>query len=255
MPKMQKTDEEPARTSITETSLSRSNLVAIKQLEGNAATMTTGVICALTVMLDLKDLRTGLHATRLAEWAVRVGEQLGIQDAELQDLETASLLHDIGKIGVPDAILLKPGKLTDEETALARKHPEYGWAILQSIPGFERASLLVLHHHERYDGNGYPAGLESDEIPLGARIVAVVDAYDAMTSDRAYRKGLERDEAFRRLEADSGSQFDPEVTALYIRMLKDVRVAPEDQSDRHPLLEPGGDPGAPPPLPSLTGGE
>lgn len=183
-----------------------------------------GILCALNMMLDLKDLRTGLHATRLAEWAVRVGERLGVARDELDDIEKASLLHDIGKIGVPDDVLFKPGKLNEEETAQARRHPEYGWAILQSIPGFERMSLLVLHHHERYDGQGYPAGLAGEEIPLGSRIVAVVDAYDAMTSDRAYRKGLPYAEAIRRLHADMGSQFDPEVTKLFVSMADRVQA-------------------------------
>jgi HD-GYP domain-containing protein (c-di-GMP phosphodiesterase class II) len=190
----------------------------LKQLEEDFATMETGVMCALNMVLDLKDLRTGLHATRLAEWAVRVGERLGVGPEELRDIERASLLHDIGKIGVPDEVLFKPGRLTEEETEQARRHPEYGWAILKSVPGFERASLLVLHHHERYDGAGYPAGLAGEEIPLGARIVGVVDAYDAMISDRAYRKGLPHEEAVRRLEADAGSQFDPNVTPLFVRM-------------------------------------
>ena len=194
-----------------------------KQLEEAVKQTETGVICALNMVLDLKDLRTGLHATRLAEWAVRVAERLGVAPTELRDIERASLLHDIGKIGVPDEVLFKPAKLTEEETAQARRHPEYGWAILQSIPGFERASLLVLHHHERYDGKGYPAGLAGEDIPLGARIVAVVDAYDAMISDRAYRKGLPPEEAERRLEADAGAQFDPNVTPLFVRMTRRTR--------------------------------
>ena len=193
-----------------------------RRLEEAVKLTQIGAMCALNMLLDLKDLRTGLHATRLAEWAVRVAEALGVERSELSDIERASLLHDIGKIGVPDDVLFKPGKLDEHETALARRHPEYGWAILQSIPGFERASLLVLHHHERFDGTGYPAGLQGTEIPLGARIVAVVDAYDAMISDRAYRKGLPPEEAIRRLRADKHSQFDPDVTELFITMTERV---------------------------------
>jgi len=193
-----------------------------RRLEEAVKLTQIGAMCALNMLLDLKDLRTGLHATRLAEWAVRVAETLGVERSELSDIERASLLHDIGKIGVPDEVLFKPGKLDEQETAIARRHPEYGWAILQSIPGFERASLLVLHHHERFDGTGYPAGLQGTEIPLGARIVAVVDAYDAMISDRAYRKGLPPEEAIRRLRADKHSQFDPDVTELFIAMTQRV---------------------------------
>ena len=129
-------------------------------------------------------------------------------------------MHDIGKIGLPDSILLKPGKLTPEEYATTKKHPEYGWAILRSIPGFERTSLLVLHHHERYDGKGYPAGLAGKEIPLGSRIVSIVDSFDAMLSSRAYRNALPVDEAVRRLVADTGAQFDPEIAPLFIDLAK-----------------------------------
>ena len=192
----------------------------VRRLEERLLATRTGVTCALNMLLDLKDLRTGLHATRLAEWAVRVGENLGVGVDELRHIEAASLLHDIGKIGLPDAILHKPGKLTREEYALTKKHPEYGWAILRSIPGFERASLLVLHHHERYDGDGYPAGLAGDEIPLGARIVAVVDAFDAMLSTRAYRDALPLEEVLRRLDADTGTQFDPKITPFFIELTK-----------------------------------
>lgn len=211
--------------------------IKIRELEGTVDKTLTGVMCALNMLLDLKDLRTGLHATRLAEWAVRVGERLGVSGSELRDLERAAVVHDIGKIGVPDEVLLKPEKLTAEEFGYAARHPEYGWAILQSIPGFEKASLLVLHHHERYDGKGYPAGLEGEEIPLGSRIVAVVDAYDAMVSDRTYRKGLPHEEAARRLEADTGTQFDPVVTPLFLSMLDQEEWPRQERDDeREPLI-------------------
>lgn len=185
--------------------------IRIKQLEEELKRAQTGTICALSLLLDLKDLKTGLHATRLAEWAVRVGEHMGVDTSALKEIEIASLLHDIGKIGVPDAILLKPGKLTSEEYELVKKHPEYGWAILNSIPGLEHTSLLVLHHHERFDGKGYPAGLVGEDIPLGARIVAVVDTFDAMLSNRPYRDGFSAAEVFERLKPEAGSQFDPDI--------------------------------------------
>jgi HD-GYP domain-containing protein (c-di-GMP phosphodiesterase class II) len=191
-----------------------------RRLKEDLKSLRTGVMCALNMLLDLKDLRTGLHATRLAEWAVRVGESLGVDEHQLHDIEAASLLHDIGKIGLPDSILLKPGKLTNEEYSITKKHPEYGWAILRSIPGFERTSLLVLHHHERYDGRGYPAGLAGEDIPLGSRIVAIVDSFDAMLSSRAYRDALPVEEAVRRLTADTGSQFDPRIAPLFIELAK-----------------------------------
>ncbi len=192
-------------------------------------------MCALNMLLDLKDMRTGLHATRLAEWAVRVGENLGIDEIELRDIEAASLLHDIGKIGLPDSILLKPGRLTPEEYAITKKHPEYGWAILRSVPGFERASLLVLHHHERYDGKGYPAGLVGEEIPLGSRIVAIVDAFDAMLSSRAYRDALPVEEAVGRLVADTGKQFDPKIAPLFIELARSHMPELLSSSDELPV--------------------
>jgi HD-GYP domain-containing protein (c-di-GMP phosphodiesterase class II) len=126
------------------------------------------------------------------------------------------LLHDIGKIGIPDAILQKPGKLTPAERELMQKHSEYGWSVLRLFPGFEQVSLLVLHHHERLDGKGYPAGLKGDEIPLGSRIVSILDAFDAMISNRCYRPGLPLEEAVRRLETDSGTQFDPDIVRLFL---------------------------------------
>ncbi len=190
----------------------------VKQLESKLSRFSAATVYSLTTLLDLRDLSTGTHGTRLAEWAVQVGELAGLDGDELQDLEVACLLHDIGKVGLPDAILDKPGKLTDEEYEQIKKHCDYGWAILRLLPGFERIGLLVLHHHERIDGRGYPAGLQGEEIPLGARIVAVVDAFDAMVSDRPYRAGLPVEEALRRLRKDSGSQFDPRIVDLFLEV-------------------------------------
>jgi HD-GYP domain-containing protein (c-di-GMP phosphodiesterase class II) len=193
-----------------------SEYIQIKQLEEQAKAHRSSVICAFNQLLDLKDLNTGVHSTRLAEWGVRVGQELGLDEAALQDLEVAALLHDIGKIGIPDAILSKPGKLDDDEYALMKKHPEYGWAVLRILPGFERASLDILHHHEQFDGKGYPAGLKESEIPIVSRIVSVIDAFDAMVSSRPYRNGLPQEEAARRLIQSSGTQFDPVVVQCFL---------------------------------------
>ncbi len=194
--------------------------IKVKELQTQLLAVRTSVICAMNQLLDLKDLNTGVHSTRLAEWSVRIGRDLGLDDDCLRDLEAAAILHDIGKIGVPDAILRKPAKLTEEEYAVIKKHPEYGWAVLRAVPGFERVSLFVLHHHEAFDGKGYPAGLRGDEIPIGSRIVSVMDSFDAMVSSRPYRKGLPLDEAIRRLEADTGKQFDPVVTPKFIALAR-----------------------------------
>jgi HD-GYP domain-containing protein (c-di-GMP phosphodiesterase class II) len=190
----------------------------VKELEEQKRALLKSVVCGFNQMLDLRDLNTGIHSTRLAEWAVRVARKLGIPEADFYQLEVAALLHDIGKIGIPDSILRKEGKLTDEERNLMNKHPEYSWSILRLFPGLDKASLYALHHHESYDGRGYPGGLRGEEIPLGSRIVSVIDAYDAMISNRCYRKGLPHEEAARRLTASAGTQFDPEVVRAFLEI-------------------------------------
>src|SRR5271170_6145074 len=192
--------------------------IHVKQMEEQISALRSSLICAFNQLLDLKDLNTGVHSTRLAEWALHVAGELGLDQSYLGDIEVAALLHDIGKIGISDAILNKPAKLTPEEYDLMKKHPEYGWAVLRQVPGMERASLIILHHHESYDGCGYPGGLKGEEIPIGSRIVSVIDAYDAMISDRCYRKGLSHEEAVRRLIAGSGSQFDPHVVQVFVEI-------------------------------------
>lgn len=190
----------------------------IKVLEEQQRALLNSVICGFNQLLDLRDLGTGIHSTRLAEWAVRVAGKLGMDEAEFHQLEVAALLHDIGKIGIPDAILKKDGRLTEEERALMNRHPEYSWSILRLFPGLEKASLYALHHHESYDGGGYPGGLKGSEIPIGSRIVAIIDAYDAMISNRCYRKGLSQEEAVGRLLAGAGTQFDPVVVKGFVEI-------------------------------------
>jgi HD-GYP domain-containing protein (c-di-GMP phosphodiesterase class II) len=192
----------------------------VKELEGHQQALLKSVICAFNQLLDLRDLNTGVHSTRLAEWALRVAEKLDLPRGDFYQLEVAALLHDIGKIGIPDAILKKTGKLTEEERGLMNKHPEYSWSILRLFPDLEKASLYALHHHESYDGSGYPGGLKGEDIPLGSRIVSVIDAYDAMISNRCYRHGLSHDEAVRRLREAAGTQFDPMVVESFVNIAK-----------------------------------
>jgi HD-GYP domain-containing protein (c-di-GMP phosphodiesterase class II) len=191
-------------------------LMRIKELEERHATFRDSVICAFNQLLDLKDLNTGVHSTRLAEWALRVARKLDVPEKCLYQVEVAALLHDVGKIGVPDAILKKSAPLTAEERAIINRHPEYSWSILRLFSELEEASLFALHHHENVDGSGYPARLTGNDIPLASRIVSVIDAYDAMISNRCYRKGLPHEEAVRRLLASSGTQFDSEVVRAFI---------------------------------------
>jgi HD-GYP domain-containing protein (c-di-GMP phosphodiesterase class II) len=208
----------------------------LRRLEQHFDSFRRATICALNQMLDLKDLNTGVHSTRLAEWALRLGECVGIDGDELRDLEIAAILHDIGKVGVPDAILNKPARLDPDERRVIEKHPEWGWAILRTIPGFERASLLVLHHHEKIDGTGYPARLRGEEIPFGARIVCAVDSFDAMVSDRSYRRGMPLEEALRRMRADAGTHFDPVIVEHFARFA--AQVLPEVASIADPTAKP-----------------
>ena len=198
------------------TSLWTPDSLRVKQMEQQITALRSSVICAFNQLLNLKDLNTGVHSTRLAEWGMRVGQELGLDEAELQNLEVTALLHDIGKVGIPDSILKKPERLDQTEYALMKKHPEYGWVVLRMLPGFEHAALDILHHHENFDGTGYPAGLKESEIPVVSRIVSVIDAFDAMVSSRPYRVGLPHEEAVRRLIASSGTQFDPAVVQCFL---------------------------------------
>jgi len=191
-------------------------VLRIKELEEQQLAFRNSLVCAFNQMLDLKDINTGVHSTRLAEWALRVARKMEMPEDRLYQVEVAALLHDVGKIGVPDAILKKAGPLTLEERALINRHPEYSWSILRLFPGLEEASLYALHHHESIDGTGYPAGLKGSDIPLVSRIICVIDAFDAMVSNRCYRQGLPHSEAIARLIRSSGTQFDAHVLQAFI---------------------------------------
>jgi HD-GYP domain-containing protein (c-di-GMP phosphodiesterase class II) len=188
----------------------------IRELESQVLHFRNALVCSFNQLLDLRDLNTGVHSTRLAEWGLRVARDLGVPENCMSDLEMGALLHDIGKIGVPDGILNKPGRLTSEEYDFVKRHPEFGWTVIRNLPGLEQTSLYVLHHHENFDGSGYPARLKGSEIPIGSRIVSVIDAFDAMVSSRPYRKGMPLQEALRRLNQASGTQFDPAVIKSFL---------------------------------------
>jgi len=170
---------------------------------------------ALVQALETRDFETHGHSERVVTFSLRLGYELGLEKDALRDLELGALLHDIGKIGVPDAILRKPAKLNEEEWAKMKLHPLHGQKILRNITFLEGAAKVVAQHHERWDGDGYPYGVRGEDIDIGARIFAVVDAFDAMVSDRVYRKGRPYQEALEELERCAGTQFDPLIVEAF----------------------------------------
>ena len=184
------------------------------ELEKTSAT----TLIALTRALDARDQDTEGHSERVAALAVEIGSEMGLEDAVLHPLRLAALLHDIGKIGIPDAILHKPGPLDEQEWALMRKHPQTGYDILRNIPYLAPALDAILHHHEKYNGKGYPAGISGDAISLSARILAVVDVYDALTSHRPYRPAFSPEKALEMIRGEAGQQFDPAVVQALVRI-------------------------------------
>jgi putative two-component system response regulator len=184
---------------------------------------------ALTAALETRDAETHGHSERVVTFSLRLGRELRLDKAQMTALEFGSLLHDIGKIGVPDAILRKPAKLDEEEWTRMREHPLHGQQILREIEFLEGAARVVAQHHERWDGTGYPFGLRGEEIDLNARIFSVADAFDAMISDRVYRRGRSYEAAAEELDNWSGRQFDPQVVAAF------HRVPREDWEELHRL--------------------
>jgi putative nucleotidyltransferase with HDIG domain len=165
--------------------------------------------------LDLRDKETEGHTVRVAEMATRFARSLGLSEDDLVQMRRGSLLHDIGKMGVPDVILLKPGKLSDAESGIMRKHPGYAFSLLAPIDYLQKAMEVPYCHHEKWDGSGYPRGLKGEQIPIAARIFSVIDVWDALTSDRPYRKAWSKEEALAYILQESGRQFDPEVTQAF----------------------------------------
>jgi putative nucleotidyltransferase with HDIG domain len=176
---------------------------------------------ALTTALETRDQETHGHSERVVSYSMRLGREYGLSRDEMKSLEFGSLLHDIGKIGVPDSILRKPAKLTEEEWVLMREHPMHGQQILRGIEFLQGAARVVAQHHEKWDGSGYPLGLHGKEIDVCARIFAVADAFDAITSDRVYRRGKSYEAAAQELDEWAGRQFDPKVVEAFHRVPKD----------------------------------
>lgn len=198
-------------------------LDARKQIAGLAGNPYEAFVESLAAALDLREHETGLHSKRVALNTLLIARELYSKADELREIYWGSLLHDIGKIGVPDSILLKHGRLSKAEWAIMRQHPEHGHRILEKLPILARAAEIVLCHEERYDGSGYPRGLKGDAIPLPARLFAVIDALDAMTFDRPYRRAVPFDKAKAEILRMSGRQFDPVAVAAFLEVAASLR--------------------------------
>lgn len=198
---------------------------ALNSLEG----AYRSTLQALTAALETRDSETHGHSERVVSYSLRLGREYGLSSEEMKALEFGSLLHDIGKIGVPDSILRKPAKLTEEEWVRMREHPLHGQQILRGIEFLQGAARVVAQHHEKWDGTGYPLGLRKEDIDICARIFAVADAFDAITSDRVYRRGKPYEAAAQELDDWAGRQFDPKVVEAFHRVPK------EDWEELHRL--------------------
>ena len=191
----------------------------IQKIEKHSADLEASheaIIRGWAMMLELRDLETSGHVTRTCQMMEFLARQYRFSEEQMRNIRWGALLHDIGKIGIPDAILLKPGPLTPEERQTMQRHAGYARDILDSVPYLVPARTIPFAHHERWDGSGYPSGLRGEEIPLEARLFAVVDVADAMTSDRPYRQALPVSEAYRHLKEEAGRLYDPQVVTLFI---------------------------------------
>jgi diguanylate cyclase (GGDEF)-like protein/PAS domain S-box-containing protein len=184
----------------------------------------SSIISSIKTTMFEKSNETEEHAERLAELSRKLGMALGLDNEELNELELLATLHDIGKIGIDDRILTKPGKLTENEWSEMKKHPEIGYRITSTSPELQHISEYILSHHERWDGKGYPQGLSGKNIPLLSRILAIVDSYDAMTQDRVYRKAMTRDAAIEEIMKNVGTQFDPEIARIFVDDVLNISV-------------------------------
>src|SRR5688572_14539216 len=191
---------------------------------------------ALALAIEAKDHTAHNHIRRVQVYSVGLAKALGMSDAETQAVETAALLHDIGKLAVPEHILAKPGPLTPEEFQKVRIHPQVGAAIISSVPFPYPVAPLIMSHHERWDGRGYPEGLKAEQIPLGARVLCVVDHYDALTSDRPYHKPMTEDAAIALLEQEAGKALDPTAVQAFLKILPGLRADILRADDELPRL-------------------
>jgi putative two-component system response regulator len=182
-----------------------------------------GVVAALANAVEAKDVTTESHCQRLAGHAARLAQSIGLEGADLRAVTYGALLHDVGKIGIAESILNKPGPLTEAEWTEMRRHPEIGEQICAPLSSSRLFVPIIRGHHERWDGRGYPDGLRGERIPLGARIVGIVDAFDAMVNDRPYRAARSLGDAIRELRSEAGHQFDPDLVTRFVATIEDAR--------------------------------
>jgi len=216
-----------------------------KRFVGKIEVANDNTLLALAAALDVREHNTGVHSQRVADYTLRLAREVGVRDKDtLEVFWRGALLHDVGKIGIPDKVLLKPGPLSDEEWVVMRNHPDVGARMLRKIEFLRDPSEIVLSHHEWYDGSGYPRKLKGDQIPLGARLFAVIDVYDALTTDRAYHTSRSHTDSLVKLREGSDTHFDPAVVAAFAKIpFEELReIAKKNQTSL--LL-------ASPPVPSL----
>lgn len=196
------------------------NIMASRIIDGTREreNILIGILIALTRAIDAKSPWTAGHSERVTKFAELIGRGMNLSDDQMRALAVSAILHDIGKIAVPEQILDKSGKLTDEEFAVVKKHPQAGADIISSIPSYEKILPGILHHHERWDGTGYPKNVGGKDIPLFARIICIADVYDALTEDRPYRKAWNREEVFKFFEEQRGRMFDPELVDILLKL-------------------------------------
>lgn len=219
--------------------------VELRKMLGHLHEASEGTLEALGAALDAREHETRAHSKRVSDYTVHLAREMGVEGEPLEVIRRGAMLHDIGKIGISDNILLKPGRLTEAEWKEMRRHPQIGFWILNGIDSLRSASDIVLSHHERFDGLGYPRQLKGTAIPLGARIFSVGDSLDAMTSDRPYHKGESYEIARREIVGNSGTQFDPDVVSRFLRVPPEVweeirqrslREAPRNVPEITPLV-------------------
>lgn len=183
----------------------------------------SAVVNAILATLHFKSWETEEHAKRLRDYCFIIGKEMNLSMKELNELALLAILHDIGKIGISESVLKKRESLTDSDWTEIKKHPEIGYEIISNIPELKTIAKYILHHHERWDGNGYPHKLKGEQIPLFCRILSVADAFDAMTNNRIYRKALKIDQAILEIKKNAGSQFDPYIAELFSKMYGDIK--------------------------------